>query len=138
MVRFVAGVDTLRQELQATILVVHHVGKDWGRGERGSSVLRGAADTMIRASKKRQEGDKEGILLKCSKQKDAVEFEEIELQLLPIEESCIIAPRWSAERALITVLADQTLQSDRQRARAMADLTGLPVETCRNRLRART
>lgn len=135
MARFVAGIDLLRQELHATVLVVHHVGKDWGRGERGSSVLRGAADTMIRASKQGSSEEQKTILMKCSKQKDAVEFEDIELRLTSNGDKCIITPGWSIEAAIRSVQKDQTLTSIRAQARAMADLTGLPIETCRNRLR---
>lgn len=42
---FVRHVDThLRHKWNATTLIVHHSGKDGGRGARGSSALKGAAD----------------------------------------------------------------------------------------------
>ena len=133
MARFVAGVDTLRQQLGATVLVVHHMGKDRSRGERGSSVLRGAADTMIRVVRNKQD---DVMLLKCSKQKDAVEFGDIELRLETVGESCVIAPGCTVEQGAKLVLADSTLVSTLAKARHMANLTGLPIETCRNHLRA--
>lgn len=135
MARFVANIDTLRQELHATVLIVHHVGKDRDRGERGSSVLRGAADTMIRSSKLGKEL-KDGLRLKCSKQKEAPEFEDIELQVTSVKDSYVITPGLvTAEQALQHVQADPSFTSDRQRALKLASLTGLAFERCRHRLR---
>ena len=45
---FVAGCDRVREATGAAVLVVHHEGKDAGKGARGSNVLRGAVDTSIR------------------------------------------------------------------------------------------
>ena len=45
---FVAGCDRIREATGAAVLVVHHEGKDAGKGARGSNVLRGAVDTGIR------------------------------------------------------------------------------------------
>lgn len=47
MGRFIAGCDTIRTETKATILVIHHAGKDLTRGARGHSSLRAAADTEL-------------------------------------------------------------------------------------------
>ena len=127
MAKFVQGVDMLRRELGATVLMVHHTGKDRGRGERGSSVLRGAADTMIRNTRNKQD---DSMLLKCSKQKDAVEFEDITLRLLPVGDSCIISPGYTMEQAFKMVESESNL-SLRGKARRLAELTGLPVESCR-------
>ena len=146
MARFVASVDRLRHELGATVLVVHHTGKDRSRDERGSNVLRAAADTMIRV--KRQAATptmyrpeyrtphSQPIRLSCSKQKDAAEFEDITLQLEPVGKSCVIASGFTVEQAVTVMLADTTLVSVRARARRVAELTRLPVETCRNHLRS--
>lgn len=43
----IAACDQLRQATGATILLVHHVGKDASRGARGHSSLRGAVDTEL-------------------------------------------------------------------------------------------
>lgn len=49
MSRFVAGCDRLREALGgATVVPIHHTGKDETKGSRGSTVLRGAIDTGIR------------------------------------------------------------------------------------------
>lgn len=51
MAGFVRGVDHFRDRWGCTVVVVHHTGKSGGGGdrpsERGSSVLRGAADVMF-------------------------------------------------------------------------------------------
>ena len=49
MGEIVAGIDALRREHNAAVLVIHHTRKD-GNSERGSSALRGAADVMIECS----------------------------------------------------------------------------------------
>ena len=74
MGRFVAGVDRLRKEFDATILVVHHTRLDGDR-ERGNTAFRGAADAMLSLSQKKGK-----IVLSCVKMKDAEEFEDIELR----------------------------------------------------------
>jgi len=45
----VQGSDRVREETGAAVLLVHHEGKDSSKGARGSTVLRGAIDTSIRA-----------------------------------------------------------------------------------------
>ena len=89
MGRFVAGADRLREEFDATVLVVHHTRLD-GERERGNTAFRGAADTMIFVSKESKQHE---IVLSCNKQKDAEEFDNIELRLKmePAHESCVIA-----------------------------------------------
>ena len=79
MGRFVAACDYLRSQTGASILVVHHTVKA-GESERGSSSLRGAADTMIFVSKA---GDR--VSLRCTKQKDAEEFENLDLALKTVD-----------------------------------------------------
>lgn len=70
--QLVGACDLIRQRLGATVILVHHTGKVGGV-ERGSSVFRGAADTMIKVSKK-GEGT---VVLACEKQKDGPEFDSI-------------------------------------------------------------
>jgi AAA domain-containing protein len=67
MCLFVHNADVIREELNATILILHHQVKD-GTTERGSGALRGAADTMIRAARRSSTPE---IVLHCNKQKDA-------------------------------------------------------------------
>jgi hypothetical protein len=99
MTQFIRGLDDLRSQFpEAAILVVHHSGKEKVRGERGSSVLRAAADTVIRV-------DKQGraITLKCEKQKDGEEFDAVRLTLETVDlgdrTSCVLRPASGEELA---------------------------------------
>ncbi len=51
MSSFVAACDRIRAETGATVLAIHHSGKDTSRGSRGSTVLPFGADTLIELSK---------------------------------------------------------------------------------------
>jgi KaiC/GvpD/RAD55 family RecA-like ATPase len=57
MTTFMASVRRLRDELGCAVIVVHHVGHADSRRERGSSVLRGAADVMIQVARDENSGD---------------------------------------------------------------------------------
>jgi len=81
MGRFVAGVDRLRKEYDATVLVVHHTRLD-GTRERGNTAFRGAADAMLSLSNKKGK-----LVLSCDKQKDAEEFKGIELRTRAVPEA---------------------------------------------------
>ncbi|WP_340621533.1 AAA family ATPase [Xenorhabdus siamensis] len=70
---FVRGCDELKAKTGASILVVHHSGKDESKGARGSSAFRAALDVEYRISR---EGKKGGALvMTCTKMKDAEELE---------------------------------------------------------------
>ncbi|WIH06942.1 AAA family ATPase [Xanthomonas translucens pv. graminis] len=68
MGRYIASMKRIRDETGATVVVVHHSGKDPGKGMRGSSSLLGAMDTTVEVSR-----DKEmrTITVTVHKQKDA-------------------------------------------------------------------
>lgn len=90
--RLVAKLDDLRREFGCTVLLVHHGTKTDEQVERGSSALRGAADTMICLS-----GAVQSLQLTCEKQKDAAEFDPIYLRLETVwledgESSCVLLP----------------------------------------------
>jgi hypothetical protein len=53
---FVRHCDRLRAESRAHVLTIHHSGKDEGRGARGHSLLRAAADTEIEVTKSELSG----------------------------------------------------------------------------------
>jgi hypothetical protein len=76
MGQFVEGLEWLRRETRAAVMVLHHTGKQAQELERGSTALRGAADVMIRVSKKDNV-----ITVKNNKQKDDEEFDDINLRL---------------------------------------------------------
>lgn len=52
MSKVVRAVDDIRRETGAHVMLVHHCGKDAGRGARGHSSLRAAVDTEIEIFKK--------------------------------------------------------------------------------------
>ncbi|HHR4101827.1 TPA: helicase RepA family protein, partial [Salmonella enterica] len=62
--------DTIKRETGATLLVVHHSGKDEGKGARGSSAFRAALDAEFNV---RREGAGGALILRCTKMKDAEE-----------------------------------------------------------------
>lgn len=78
---FIDNVDAARRRYGAAASVVHHTGKS-GELERGSSALRGAADTMLSLKP-----DGAGLRLACEKQKDAAEFEPWRLHLAEVGDS---------------------------------------------------
>jgi RecA-family ATPase len=49
---YVSAADRLREATGANVMIVHHSGVHEDRRERGSNVLRGAADTVIKVSRK--------------------------------------------------------------------------------------
>src|SRR5262249_27101313 len=105
----VAALDRIRVALGCTVFVVHHTGKS-GEMERGSTALRGAADTMLAISKS---GDL--VTVSCAKQKDDLEFPPIGLTLVPVTDdqvrSCMLkdAPERAGALAGNKLIALQTL-----------------------------
>jgi hypothetical protein len=80
MSAFVAGCDNLRRVFPgATVLVVHHPGKDNRKGPRGSVALKGAADAEFALTRS---GD--ACKLANEKQKDGEEVPPISLELARI------------------------------------------------------
>lgn len=66
---FIAACDQMRRACGATVVIVHHPGKNSGN-MRGSSALLGALDTLIEL---KRDGDR--VVLTVAKQKDASEIE---------------------------------------------------------------
>lgn len=90
MGRFIKGVDKLRHDFKATVVVVHHTNLG-GERERGNTALRGAADAMMKVEGDPNDGP---VTFSCDKQKDAEAFEDIKLVLKGIEgtdSACIVA-----------------------------------------------
>ena len=123
---FIAACDRIKAETRATILVVHHSGKDADKGARGSSALRAACDFEYKIERLNEE---RSYRLICTKAKDD---EEAPSQLFELSESIVftdedgepihslaalsigkedIAPNdvlrpQNAQKALIVMLAD--------------------------------
>lgn len=92
MGKLVTQVDRIRSKTGAAVLLIHHPGKD-GDKERGSSALRGAADTMMFIR-----GKPATLTLKCDKQKDGEPFEPVPLELHKVDlldgaSSCVMRRR---------------------------------------------
>jgi KaiC/GvpD/RAD55 family RecA-like ATPase len=66
----IRAMDDLRRRFGATVLLVHHTGKD-GEKERGSGALRGAADVMIKCTMR---ADQKSVSFECDKMKEAEPF----------------------------------------------------------------
>jgi hypothetical protein len=129
--QFVAKLDTLRTAFNCAVIVVHHSTKSANAVERGSSALRGAADTMLFLS-----DDSRGIILSCEKQKDAAPFQ-AQFMRLEIAElangktSCVIRRMLTKEekstvgkyhKAIIKILTEW------QTGYTYADLSNLFIE----------
>jgi hypothetical protein len=87
MATYVAAIDRVKDAVGGTAIIQHHTGHGSTERERGSSVLGGAADAIVKLHAK------DGTLeLACEKQKDAAEFGAIPLKLHKIEAagSCVL------------------------------------------------
>lgn len=100
----VDAVDRLRMRFDCAADLLHHTGKN-GELERGSSALRGAADTIVAL---RPEGDGH-LKLTCEKQKDGPEFSPWNLRLIPTAESVVLGLETQA--ASLTGVETQILRS---------------------------
>jgi hypothetical protein len=94
--------DALREASGATIVLVHHLGKDVSKGLRGSTALSAAADTILTCTRTRT-----GVSLHCSKQKDGVDGDVQRFALLPRRDSAVLAPSAEAEPFRPTVLMEK-------------------------------
>lgn len=107
MAEYVAAVDRVKERVGGTAVVLHHTGHSTER-ERGSSVLGGAADTII--AMRERDG---AIELVCEKQKDAPPFPTIPLTLQAVGASCVVklhdAP-WS-NAGFLSIVERQALRS---------------------------
>jgi len=104
MGQFVKACDAIRRHANASVLGVHHSGKDKDKGMRGSTVLLGACDASIRVSK-----TEKIVVLKTEKQKDAEEADPIYMEMETM--------RWAAgleeeQTTLVPVLKEGAVQSE--------------------------
>ncbi len=81
MGKAIHALERLGRETRATVLAVHHTGKDADRGPRGSSALHGAADFMISV----KAAGALGADLTIEKQKDGRDGVTIALDLIEVE-----------------------------------------------------
>lgn len=74
---FVRACDAIREKTGATVLVIHHSGKDAEKGARGSSALRAACDFEYKVTSSGKKLSK----LVCTKAKDSDPIEDIDFKL---------------------------------------------------------
>jgi DNA-binding MarR family transcriptional regulator len=92
---FVATCDGLREASGATVIVVHHTGRE-KKSPRGSNALDGAVDTLI--SVQRAENR---VTLRCEAQRDAEPFDAVELRLDPF---LVTHPRTAAKSTSLAIV----------------------------------
>lgn len=80
---FIRGGDELKRRTGATVLVVHHSGKDETKGARGSSAFRASLDAEYRI--RREDAGSEALVISCTKMKDAEELKEAAYDLRVVE-----------------------------------------------------
>ncbi|MBZ9673438.1 AAA family ATPase [Mesorhizobium sp. ES1-3] len=81
MGRFVRHCDQIRIATGAHLAAIHHAGKDDGRGARGHSLLRAAADTEVEVVK-----SESGIVVATTtKQRDHASGDAFAFKLVPVE-----------------------------------------------------
>lgn len=73
MGQFIQACDDIMHEFGATVLIVHHTGKDGSAGARGSSAFYAALDTSMEVKKVHND-----IQLVCNKQKEGPEFDPLQ------------------------------------------------------------
>lgn len=131
MGEFISNADKLRVAFNCAVVIVHHTGKRKNNSsfsERGSSALRGAADTMLLMDK-----DKNGVYISCEKQKDSEPFEAISVALKSIElpndnNSCVLV------RAKTNLVSNDKLDTEKEKiliALLSANGTGLKTKEIR-------
>lgn len=79
---FVAGCDRIKQQTKATVLVVHHSGKNEEAGARGSSALKGALDIELLV---KREGTHNALVLTGTKAKDSEQPPALAYDLTPVK-----------------------------------------------------
>ena len=82
MGKFIRGCDLLKEATNASILVVHHSGKDVSKGSRGSSALHCACDYEFNVVYDKKNNL---VTLRNTKQKDAPEAPDMVFNFQPVE-----------------------------------------------------
>jgi len=83
---FIQGCDKLKAQTGATILIVHHSGKDQDKGARGSSALRAALDVEYRLTRESSPGQPQhSLVMRSTKLKEAEEPAEIAFDLKKVD-----------------------------------------------------
>jgi hypothetical protein len=97
MGRYIASMKMLRDMTGASIVVVHHSGKDRDKGPRGSSALPGGFDTIIEVVRPDPAGM--GINVKIYKQKDEEKDPPMRFVLEKVADSLVLRSSMMADAA---------------------------------------
>ncbi|EKU26058.1 AAA family ATPase [Xanthomonas graminis] len=89
MGRYIASMKLLRNATGAAVVVVHHSGKDLGKGMRGSSALLGAMDTTVEVERA---SDGRSIKVAVKKQKDAERESPMRFNMEKVCDSLVLRP----------------------------------------------
>jgi AAA domain len=93
MNKFISIVDAMRQATGATVLVIHHSGKDSAKGMRGSTALLGAVDAEILAKKHGKAGTAKITKMKDGEDGQVMSFRMIEAPTgLKFKTSLVLEP----------------------------------------------
>lgn len=112
---FIRACDVIREHTGATVLVIHHSGKDAEKGARGSSALRAACDFEYQVTRTGERATK----FKCTKAKDSEPMEDTAFKLEIVE----IGRRDQKGRELKSLVLKMT---DGGQPSAREDLAGGP------------
>lgn len=139
---FVGAVTDLRNERQMAVLIVHHTNA-LGARERGHSSFRAGMDHMFQTTAKKDDDYRLlEVTLLNDKQKDTESQPRMVFLPKVVKQSLVfIEGSLEAEKPLLvrtgvfhSVMNDPELTSDRDRARALEELTGQKFEACRKRI----
>lgn len=114
---FIAGCDTIKAMTGATILLIHHTGKNEENGARGSSAFKAALDAEYLV--KRENGDAPALTLTCTKMKDAEEPAKRSFDL----RSCAIFLDDDGDEITSLVLVDQGREPNDPEASGLSPLS---------------
>ncbi len=129
MGNFIRNADALRRLWKATVLIVHHSGKDSDRGARGSSALKGAADAEYEVG--RNDAD-QIIRLTPRKMKDAEEPASLAFELVSVpvlDDSGVLVGGAALRVAEYTAHAPVTAKLGKQQKAALDVLEQMHAET---------
>lgn len=104
---FMDGAAMIQRKTGASVVIVHHSGKDKSKGMRGSSAIEGAVDTAVKVERT----DDGVIKVKCGKQKDFEEFGAFALHIKPLGDSLVLEPEFDFEELPVVPPAQQKIMT---------------------------
>lgn len=141
MGRYIAGMKRLRDATGATVVVVHHSGKDESRGMRGSTALLGAMDTTVEVVRAT---DGKSVEVRVKKQKDAEREPPMRFNLENVAGSLVLRATVMADaasdfagdsiKAMARVMAKDGRVAMKDLVAALKERDGVSDKTARRRI----